>query len=129
MTEESQKEKLRQHFARRVTTQARVVLDTWQKIHSDHTLAADHREELATAADKLVRYAQRFEMASHADAGQQVLTLMADWPAGEAPGEPLWPRLQEAMDQLGRCTLRRTDHQNRPTLGNALYWDIYYATP
>ena len=112
MTEESQKEKLRQHFARRVTTQARVVLDTWQKIHSDHTLAADHREELATAADKLVRYAQRFEMASHADAGQQVLTLMADWPAGEAPGEPLWPSLQEAMDQLGRCTLRRTDHQN-----------------
>ena len=62
MNDESQKEKLRQHFARRVTTQARVVLDTWQKIHEDRDKASAHRNEFAAATDKLVRYAQRFEM-------------------------------------------------------------------
>lgn len=39
MNDESQKEKLRQHFARRVTTQARVVLDTWQKMRDDRSQA------------------------------------------------------------------------------------------
>ncbi len=70
MNDESQKEKLRQHFARRVTTQARVVLDTWQKIHEDPGQAAALRGDFARAADKLVRYAQRFEMDSHADSGR-----------------------------------------------------------
>jgi len=31
MTDSTQQEKLRQHFARRVTTQARLILETWQK--------------------------------------------------------------------------------------------------
>ncbi|WP_336365792.1 diguanylate cyclase [Marinobacter sp. C2H3] len=122
MNDESQKEKLRQHFARRVTTQARVVLDTWQKIHADHSLAATHRDELAVAADKLIRYAQRFEMDSHSRAGEHIQDVLADWPAGDVPAEAIWPRLQEAMDGLCRCTLRRTDqagedapHQYRRT--------------
>jgi hypothetical protein len=46
MNDESQKEKLRQHFARRVTTQARVVLDTWQKIRDDRSQAPAHRDDL-----------------------------------------------------------------------------------
>jgi len=112
MNDESQKEKLRQHFARRVTTQARVVLDTWQKIHSDHRLAPTHREELYAATDKLVRYAQRFEMASHAEAGQRVLDLLSRWQPASAPEDALWPQLQDAMDTLGRSTARRTDQDN-----------------
>ena len=109
MNDESQKEKLRQHFARRVTTQARIVLDTWQKIHSDHSLAASHRADLVSATDKLVRYAQRFEMEGHADAGRKALDLMTRWPADSAPDEALWPQLQDAMEQLCQSTLRRTD--------------------
>jgi len=109
MNDQSQKEKLRQHFARRVTTQARVVLDTWQKIHSDHSLAASHRAELVSATDKLVRYAQRFEMDGHAEAGQKALNLMTRWAADSAPDEALWPQLQDAMEQLCLSTLRRTD--------------------
>jgi len=61
MNDESQKEKLRQHFARRVTTQARVVLDTWQKIHEAPAQAIQHRDDLVAATDKLIRYARRFE--------------------------------------------------------------------
>ena len=109
MNDERQKEKLRQHFARRVTTQARVVLDTWQKIHSDHAGAAGYRREFATATDKLVRYAQRFEMTGHANAGQQILELLTQWPEGGLPDDSLWPKLQDALELLSQSTQRRTD--------------------
>jgi len=109
MNDESQKEKLRQHFARRVTTQARVVLDTWQKIHEDRDKAAAHRSEFAAAADKLVRYAQRFEMDSHARAGKTTLELINQWEPGTALDESLERKLQDAIETLSQSTLRRTD--------------------
>ncbi|WP_375171766.1 diguanylate cyclase [Marinobacter sp.] len=112
MNDESQKEKLRQHFARRVTTQARVVLDTWQNIHEDKALSGALRNEFAAAADKLVRYALRFEMAAHADAGKRILALLEHWPANTNLGDELERQLQDAIDTLSRSTLRRTDHQN-----------------
>ena len=70
MNDESQKDKLRQHFARRVTTQARVVLDTWQKLRAHTEDSPSFRDDLIAATEKLVRYAQRFEMDKHANAGQ-----------------------------------------------------------
>ncbi len=111
MNDESQKDKLRQHFARRVTTQARVVLDMWQKIHDSPAQAAAFRDDLSRAADKLVRYAQRFEMEGHSEAGQQVFRLVADWPQGEPLPDNLLRPLEEAIEQLSRSTLRRTDQE------------------
>ncbi|MDN6320925.1 MAG: diguanylate cyclase response regulator, partial [Marinobacter sp.] len=84
MSDPSQQEKLRQHFARRVTTQARVVLDTWQKIHGNSDSFTAHREEFTAATDKLVRYAHRFEMADHAAAGGKILELLRNHPANTA---------------------------------------------
>nr|WP_297398106.1 diguanylate cyclase [uncultured Marinobacter sp.] len=109
MNDESQKDKLRQHFARRVTTQARVVLDTWQKIHSDRKSSPAHRDDFTTATDKLVRYAQRFEMASHADAGRKILELAGQWPVGSPLDDTLERALQDAIEALSHSTLRRTD--------------------
>ncbi|MBW0147610.1 diguanylate cyclase [Marinobacter arenosus] len=109
MNDESQKEKLRQHFARRVTTQARVVLDTWQKIHEDRGLSSAHHGEFTAATDKLVRYAQRFEMAGHADAGKKILDLLAEWPAEAPLDDGLERKIQDAIEALSRSTLRRTD--------------------
>lgn len=112
MNDESQKEKLRQHFARRVTTQARVVLDTWQEINKDLDLAGALRDEFAAATDKLVRYAQRFEMASHAEAGTQILELLRDWQANTPLEDDLERPIQEAIEALSRSTLRRTDQES-----------------
>ncbi|MBS8240285.1 diguanylate cyclase [Marinobacter lipolyticus] len=109
MNDENQKEKLRQHFARRVTTQARVVLDTWQKIHETPQQSAAFRDDFATATDKLVRYAQRFDMASHADAGRKILELLNQWAAGDNLPDALDRQLQDNIEQLSRSTLRRTD--------------------
>lgn len=111
MTDESQKEKLRQHFARRVTNQARVVLDTWQKIHSEPAQAAPFRADLAAAADKLVRYASRFEMTTYADAGNAIGAALDAWPEGSAPDSSAQQVLQEAVLSLEQSTQRRSDRQ------------------
>lgn len=112
MSDASQKEKLRQHFARRVTTQARVVLDTWQTIHSSSDSFAAHREELLSASDKLVRYAQRFEMEGHAEAGRKILGLIRSWPINSTLDDSTKRQLQDAIDALARSTLRRTDQSD-----------------
>jgi diguanylate cyclase (GGDEF)-like protein len=111
MSDESQKDKLRQHFARRVTTQARVVLDAWQKIHENPAQASGFRDEFSGATDKLVRYAQRFEMQQHSDAGRQVFDLIGEWPQGEGVPTRLVKPLEEAIETLSRSTLRRTDQE------------------
>jgi diguanylate cyclase (GGDEF)-like protein len=111
MNNESQKARLRHHFARRVTTQARVVLDTWQKIHENPGQAAALREDFSWAADKLVRYAQRFEMESHSEAGQRVFRLVGDWPQGAPLPASLRRPLEESIRQLHRSTLPRTDQE------------------
>ncbi|MBU2873382.1 diguanylate cyclase [Marinobacter salexigens] len=109
MSDASQKEKLRQHFARRVTTQARVVLDIWQKVHANSEPFSTHREELLSASEKLVRYAKRFEMAGHADAGNKILEIVRSWPDDTPLNDATERHLQDALDALARSTLRRTD--------------------
>ncbi|CCG96780.1 Putative diguanylate cyclase (GGDEF domain) /response regulator [Marinobacter nauticus ATCC 49840] len=109
MNDESQKEKLRQHFARRVTTQARVVLDTWQKIRDDRSQAPAHRDDLIAAADKLVRYARRFEMDSHAAAGELILALLTDWHQDTPLDDAKAKALEDATENLRLSTQRRTD--------------------
>lgn len=109
MNDESQKDKLRQHFARRVTTQARVVLDTWQRLREQPADAASFRDDFVSATQKLVRYAQRFDMDKHAIAGQTLLDTLSDWAPGEPLSAALTQTLQQAIDDLGQSTLRRTD--------------------
>ncbi|AOY89838.1 diguanylate cyclase response regulator [Marinobacter salinus] len=127
MNDESQKEKLRQHFARRVTTQARVVLDTWQKIHEDRKMSGAHRSEFKTATDKLVRYAKRFEMASHADAAEKILELMEQWSNGAPLNEALERQIQDAIESLSRSTLRSTDQEGAETPHQFRRTPVYIA--
>ncbi len=112
MTDESQKEKLRQHFARRVTNQARIVLDTWQKIRTAPEAGAMFRDDLEAAADKLVRYAARFEMQAYFDAGQKILTTLESWVAGEAPGPAAIEAVGVAVATLEQNTQRRADRRS-----------------
>jgi len=109
MTEDSQREKLRQHFARRVTTQARVILETWQRICETPDESQSFRAELAAAADKLVRYAHRFDMEQHAAAGSALKDALNEWPETAPLPDQLRESLQQQIDQLSQCTLRRTD--------------------
>lgn len=112
MTDESQKEKLRQHFARRVTNQARVVLDTWQKIHADPSASAPFREDIDAAADKLARYASRFEMSAYVDAGNAIREAVRQWPEQQPPGSEALQALRDAVMSLEQSTQRRSDRQS-----------------
>ena len=129
MNEESQNDKLRQHFARRVTTQARVVLDTWHKIQNAPDQSAVWREELSIATDKLTRYAKRFEMKEHAQAGEQILQALAKWQATSPLTDPLAERLEAGFAAL-RCTTRRqTDPENGTEPQQYRRTPVYIALP
>ncbi len=127
MNDESQKEKLRQHFARRVTTQARVVLDTWQKIREDRQHAAGHREEFFSATDKLVRYAKRFEMESHTAAAEHMLNLLTDWQPDTPLNEERERQLEDATEALRHCTQRRSDQEETDTPQQYRRTPVYIA--
>src|SRR5690554_1256821 len=127
MNDESQKEKLRQHFARRVTTQARVVLDTWQKIREDRDQAAVYRDELVSATDKLVRYAKRFEMETHAAAAEHILGLLEHWHQSSPLEDDQARQLEDATETLRHCTQRRTDQETSDTPQQYRRTPVYIA--
>ncbi len=128
MTEtSSQQEKLRQHFARRVTTQARVVLETWQKFLEAGEPPPGLREDLMVATEKLIKYARRFEMTDHEAAGDSIRTALDIWPEGRPINTEIRESLQQGMDQLSRCTLRRSDQEEGENPRTYLRTPIYLA--
>lgn len=129
MNDESQKEKLRQHFARRVTTQARVVLDTWQKIREDRNQAAGHRDEFISATDKLLRYAKRFEMESHAAAAERILGIVINWHQNTPLDDDRQGQLEDATEALRHNTQRRSDQDKTDTPQQYRRTPVYIALP
>lgn len=123
----SQQEKLRQHFARRVTTQARVVLETWQKFLETGEPPRDLRESLMVATEKLIKYARRFEMTDHEAAADSIRTALEIWPEGRPMDTEIRDSLQQGMDQLSRSTLRRSDQNENEGPRAYLRTPIYLA--
>ncbi|OZG71408.1 diguanylate cyclase response regulator [Hahella sp. CCB-MM4] len=72
MTIESQRDKLKQHFAGRVTTQARVVLEAWQQLKLRHWNDSQWLTDFQSATIKLGRYAARFDMTDHLSIAQAI---------------------------------------------------------
>ncbi|MFZ6046209.1 diguanylate cyclase [Pseudomonas sp. CR3202] len=62
--EDPSRDRLKHHFAQRVTNQARQVLEIWQRLQRSEWSAA-RMAELAEASLYLQRYAERFEQAEH----------------------------------------------------------------
>ncbi len=127
MTDASQQDKLRQHFARRVTTQARVLLEIWQKYRNSGDTPQNLREDLQKASEKLIRYARRFDMTSHAEAGERLRSVLESWPESEALDAQTRDDIQAGMDQLSRCTLRRSDQEEEEPPRTYLRTPIYLA--
>ncbi|MDX5298311.1 MAG: response regulator, partial [Gammaproteobacteria bacterium] len=126
MSDESQREKLKQHFARRVTTQARVVLEIWQR-EQDTGPGYDVREELQAANEKLIKYAHLFEIDKHESAARKLQQVLMAWPAGGALDARQREAVRSAIDHLSQCTLRRTDHDEGDPPRTYLRTPIYLA--
>jgi len=109
MTQESQREKLKQLFAKRVTTQARMVLDIYQKWRSHGWRESSRMVSLADAAEKLDRFATRFEMSRQQTAAQKIVTLLKLFPHDHEPTNEQQDALEKIIQELNECTLRKSD--------------------
>ncbi|TDT40180.1 response regulator receiver modulated diguanylate cyclase [Halospina denitrificans] len=127
MTDRSQQEKLRQHFAHRVTTQARLILETWQKYLDQGEPAHGLREDLLAANEKLLKYARRFEMQDHETAARALSAALDTWGEQAPIDTHIRDAVQAAMDQLRHCTLRQSDENEETPPATFLRPPIYLA--
>lgn len=106
---EDQKAKLKQLFANRVTNQARIVLDNFQKCRQSNWQDALRVEELAEAANKLQRFAMRFEMDSQYDSASKIASLLKLSSSELPPSDEAITALTLAIQELNEQTLRKSD--------------------
>ncbi|MBO6199109.1 MAG: diguanylate cyclase response regulator, partial [Psychrobacter sp.] len=65
-------ERLKQHFAQRVIHQSRQLLEIWQNLHSTQW-SSQELVSMQDAAQRLLRYAERFEQHAHLKIAQAML--------------------------------------------------------
>jgi len=109
MTQENQREKLKQLFAKRVTTQARVVLDLYQKCKTSEWTEPERINDLADAAEKLNRFATRFEMSRQQTAAKEIIKLIKSRNPDDLFPSECQSSIELVIQELNECTLRKSD--------------------
>ncbi len=109
MSSDNQREKLKQLFAKRVTTQARLVLELFQKWQHENWQDAERVAELQEATEKLERFAARFDMVGQEQAARKLLKMFATLPEGAVPNAEQRSGFTKIIHQLNECTLRKSD--------------------
>ncbi len=126
MAPDNQREKLKQLFAKRVTTQARVVLDLYQKCKASEWQSFERNSDFADASDKLYRFATRFNMSRHEKVATSICSNLQDYLANYDPEKPETQNLssesiqaiEKSIQTLNDCTLRKSDQSgNLHTIG------------
>lgn len=107
---QNQSAKLKQLFSKRVTNQARIVLDCYHKCRSAEWTDAERIHELHNAAEKLKRFAERFEMDAQAETGNKICSLLKLFPnTDNSPSAELLGKLDDFIQELNEQTLRKSD--------------------
>ena len=126
MAPENQREKLKQLFAKRVTTQARVVLDLYQKCKASEWQSAERTTDFADASEKLLRFAERFNMSRQEGVAKRIcdalgnfLSSSDDKISAASPSHEQLLVIDNAMQSLNECTLRKSDQHSVPTLSQS----------
>jgi diguanylate cyclase (GGDEF)-like protein len=103
-------EQLKQHFASRVTTQVRHLLDVWRRLNELHW-PKDIFNELVETNVKLVKQSERFaseDILKQANLIQDTLAPLIN--ADASPSSQQIRALNEAIYDLSELSLRKTDH-------------------
>ena len=129
MAQENQREKLKQLFAKRVTTQARVVLDIYQKCHLSAWKEPTRIASLAEAADKLNNFAERFEMPRQQTAASKILELLKPSNSEQKFDSGFQQSLEKVIQELNECTLRKTDVKSSETANTTSSPRTFLRTP
>ena len=117
-------ERLKHHFAQRVTHQARQILEIWQRMQTQEWSPAG-LAEFSEANLRLLRFAERFDQPEHSELSQAtdaVLQQVAD-NRGRL-SSPLITELNRLMQRLSRTGLRHGDqlgHTSLPPLRKPIY--------
>ncbi|MGH8354128.1 MAG: diguanylate cyclase [Pseudomonas sp.] len=107
--EDPSRDRLKHHFAQRVIHQARHVLEVWQRLQRSEWNGAD-RAELAEANLRLLRYAERFEQAEHAQLAQGIGNCLQAVEANRGRlSSQLISELNQLLQRLSRTGLRHGD--------------------
>ena len=92
---QNQSAKLKQLFSKRVTNQARIVLDCYQKCRASEWNDAERVQDLYEAAEKLKRFAARFEMDAQSETANKISSLLKLFPSSGSASDELLGKLDE----------------------------------
>ncbi len=127
MAPENQREKLKQLFAKRVTTQARVVLDLYQKCKASEWQSSERTSDFADASEKLLRFAARFNMSRQENVAAKICETLKDYLSSSLTNKELLPPpnfeqnqvIEKAIQSLNECTLRKSDQTGAQKIGQS----------
>lgn len=114
--EEASHDRLKLHFAQRVTHQARQLLDIWQQLqNSAWNAAALH--ELLEGSRRLLRYAERFQQDEHRVLAQSTLEALSavEDNNGRLSSSSI-SQINQLMQRLSRTGLRHHDQAQQSFL-------------
>ncbi|WP_300725184.1 diguanylate cyclase [Pseudomonas sp.] len=102
-------ERLKNHFAQRVTHQARQILEIWQRLQGNEWSSAD-LTELSEANLRLLRFAERFEQPEHTELAQSIEAALKRVVANRNRlNSSSITELNRLMQRLSRTGLRHSD--------------------
>ncbi|MDY7567868.1 PleD family two-component system response regulator [Pseudomonas sp. RTC3] len=114
--EDPSRDRLKHHFAQRVIHQARQILEVWQRLQQSEWSTAD-MAELTDSNLRLLRFAERFEQAEHAQLARSISVALDDVEANRGRlSSSLITELNRLMQRLSRTGLRHGDHLDQTSL-------------
>ncbi|MEB0007105.1 PleD family two-component system response regulator [Pseudomonas sp. MH9.2] len=114
--EDPSRDRLKHHFAQRVIHQARQILEVWQRLQQSEWSTAD-MAELTDSTLRLLRFAERFEQAEHAQLARSISVALDDVEANRGRlSSSLITELNRLMQRLSRTGLRHGDHLDQTSL-------------
>ncbi|WP_296258700.1 MULTISPECIES: response regulator [unclassified Pseudomonas] len=122
--EDPSPDRLKHHFAQRVIHQARQILEVWQRLQQSEWSAVD-LDELSESNRRLLRFAERFEQAEHAQLARGIGQSLHEVQANRGRlSSSLITDLNRLMQRLSRTGLRHSDrleHTSLPPLRKPIY--------
>ncbi|SEL67585.1 diguanylate cyclase (GGDEF) domain-containing protein [Atopomonas hussainii] len=104
-------DKLRQHFAQRVSHQAQMLLEAWIRLNRSEW-NSEALAELEQGCERLAKSAQRFEQGEHAELAEQLHNLFAQVRDNRnRPNSGQIQQLHSLMQQLSKIGMRLLDDQ------------------
>ena len=101
--EDPSRERLKHHFAQRVTHQALQILELWQRLQANEWSPAS-LAELDDANLRLLRFAKRFEQPEHTELARAINVALQDMAANQGRlSSQLITELNRLMQRLSRA--------------------------